>query len=185
MRRMRSFPAIPQSVQAARRFATDTLVDSSLETREAVELMVSELATNCIRHERASFHITIRRSPEEIRIEVTDSGSGTPTMRSPAPTEPSGRGLQIVDMLSDQWGVEPELPAGKTVWFTLPVAAPSRSTAGEQRAEADDPRASARRPSIPRRRGDSPGRGSGGQPLCCGAGRLSCRAPARRARVAF
>jgi hypothetical protein len=40
-------------------------------------------------------------------------------MRSPGPNDPSGRGLQIVDMLSDEWGIEPEVPAGKTVWFSL------------------------------------------------------------------
>ena len=121
MRRMRTFPAIPQSVHAARRFATDTLRGSAAATLEAVELMVSELATNCIRHERTSFHITILGSTREIRIEVTDSGTGTPTMRSPGPDEPSGRGLQIVDMLSESWGVVPEQPSGKTVWFTVPA----------------------------------------------------------------
>jgi anti-sigma regulatory factor (Ser/Thr protein kinase) len=119
MRRMRSFPAIPQSVHAARRFATEALTGNSASDLEAIELMVSELATNCIRHERASFHITILRQGAEIRIEVTDSGAGTPAMRSPGPDEPSGRGLQIVDMLSERWGVEPEEPSGKTVWFEL------------------------------------------------------------------
>ena len=119
MRRMRTFPAIPQSVHAARRFATDTLADSPEQALEAVELMVSELATNCIRHERMSFYVTISRAPREVRVEVTDSGSGMPTIRSPGPNDPSGRGLQIVDMLSDEWGIEPEVPAGKTVWFSL------------------------------------------------------------------
>lgn len=119
---MRTFPAIPQSVHAARRFATDALAGLPAPALEAVELMVSELATNCIRHERTSFYVTITRTPREIRIEVTDSGSGMPTMRSPGPSDPSGRGLQIVDMLSDEWGVEPEVPAGKTVWFSMAVA---------------------------------------------------------------
>lgn len=122
MRRMRTFPAIPQSVHAARRFAIDTLADAPAAILDAVELMVSELATNCIRHERTSFHLTILGSSQEIRVEVTDSGAGTPTMRSPGPDEPSGRGLQIVDMLSASWGVHPERPSGKTVWFTLPGA---------------------------------------------------------------
>jgi signal transduction histidine kinase len=93
MRRMRTFPAIPQSVHAARRFATDSLGGSPVSMVEAVELMVSELATNCIRHERTSFHITILNSTRELRVEVTDSGSGTPTIRSPGPDEPSGRGM--------------------------------------------------------------------------------------------
>lgn len=131
MRRMRTFPAIPQSVHAARRFATGALVDSPARTLEAVELMVSELATNCIRHERTSFHIAILQTPHEIRVEVTDSGGGRPTMRSPGPDEPSGRGLQIVDMLSEHWGVQPESPSGKTVWFTLDApASPDGSTGG-------------------------------------------------------
>ena len=121
MRRMRTFPAIPQSVHAARRFATDVLAGVPADALEAVELMVSELATNCIRHERMSFYVTILRTPRAIRVEVTDSGSGMPIMRSPGPNDPSGRGLQIVDMLSDEWGIEPEVPAGKTVWFSLTV----------------------------------------------------------------
>ncbi|MGH3262189.1 MAG: ATP-binding protein, partial [Trebonia sp.] len=113
---------VPESVHAARRFTTETLAKADGRTLEAVELMVSELATNCIRHEHASFHIAILSAPNEIRVEVTDGGSGAPRMRSPGPDEPSGRGLQIVNMLSDRWGVEPESPAGKTVWFTLDVA---------------------------------------------------------------
>src|SRR6202012_1401081 len=131
MRRMRTFPAIPQSVHAARRFAIDTLSASPASTLGAVELMVSELATNCIRHERTSFHITIVGSSQEIRVEVTDSGSGTPTMRSPGPDEPSGRGLQIVDMPPGTGGVEPETPSGKTVWFTMPAAAAMQPAAEE------------------------------------------------------
>lgn len=137
MRRMRTFPAIPQSVHAARRFATDALTGSPASVLEAVELMVSELATNCIRHERTSFHITILGSSREIRIEVTDSGMGTPTMRSPGPNEPSGRGLQIVDMLSASWGVEPERPAGKTVWFTVPSDTRIERAASEERGDRE------------------------------------------------
>jgi anti-sigma regulatory factor (Ser/Thr protein kinase) len=154
MRRMRSFPAIPQSVHAARRFATDTLSSSPASTVEAVELMVSELATNCIRHERTNFHITILGSAQEIRVEVTDSGSGTPTMRSPGPDEPSGRGLQIVDMLSDSWGVEPEHPSGKTVWFTMPAAAtmqPATEEVGARRRIGEEPPAFAGDPSTVQR----------------------------------
>jgi anti-sigma regulatory factor (Ser/Thr protein kinase) len=154
MRRMRTFPAIPQSVHAARRFATGALADSPGATLEAVELMVSELATNCIRHERASFHIAILRTAHQIRVEVTDSGAGTPTMRSPGPDEPSGRGLQIVDMLAQDWGVEPEMPSGKTVWFTLDVATPqeSRADGGSRHRHAEQPAPIAGRPPVAHRR---------------------------------
>jgi hypothetical protein len=81
--------------------------------------MVSELATNCIRHTNSGFDLTIIRSGPEIRVEATDHAGGTPTMRSPKPTDPSGRGLKIIDMLSAGWGVKSESGTGKTVWFTI------------------------------------------------------------------
>ncbi|MGH2856224.1 MAG: ATP-binding protein [Solirubrobacteraceae bacterium] len=131
-----------QSVHGARRFATEALDGAPRRALEAVELLVSELATNCIRHERATFHVTVTRSAAQVRLEVTDGGDGKPRMRSPGPEEPSGRGLQIVDMLSDRWGVAPESPAGKTVWFELDLsqggaaAAPIATKAGVPGREA-------------------------------------------------
>lgn len=119
MRAERAFPADPRSVPAARSFALDALADATLDVRQSVELMVSELATNCVRHGQTSFDLVIERTGDEIRVEVADHGEGTPRMRFPGPDEPTGRGLQIVDMLSERWGVEQESDRGKTVWFTL------------------------------------------------------------------
>ena len=76
----------------------------SPETLESVELMVSELATNCIRHTDSGFELTVIRTGGDIRVEASDRAGGTPTMRSPEPTEPSGRGLKIIDMLSERSG---------------------------------------------------------------------------------
>ena len=39
------------------------------------------------------------------RVEVTDSGEGEPRVLSPELRTPSGRGLRIVDQVSDTWGV--------------------------------------------------------------------------------
>ncbi len=119
MTRARTFAADRQSVPDARRFASQALADSPREVREAVELMVSELATNCIRHVNTAFRVSIRRVQGELRVEVTDHGGGVPAMRSPGPDDPTGRGLRIVDMLSDRWGVADPGAGGKTVWFTL------------------------------------------------------------------
>jgi anti-sigma regulatory factor (Ser/Thr protein kinase) len=125
MRDSRSFPHEPQSVPAARRFATSVLRGTSTETLEAIELMVSELATNCIRHTDSGFDLTIIRTGHDIRVEATDHAGGTPTMRSPKPTDPSGRGLKIIDMLSAGWGVDADVAVGKTVWFTIADAEPA------------------------------------------------------------
>jgi serine/threonine-protein kinase RsbW len=86
---------------------------------DAVELMVSELATNSVKHAHSGFKVSISDSGGEIRVEVRDTGLGQPVLRFPAPTEPSGRGLRIVEALSRAWGTV-DSPHGKTVWFTLP-----------------------------------------------------------------
>ena len=116
----RAFPAVPASVAAARRFTTDALAGIAPEALETAELLVSELATNCIRHVGTGFELTIRSSATEIRVEVTDHGGGEPQMRHPKPTDVSGRGLRIVDVLSERWGVEQA--AGAEYDFETPAA---------------------------------------------------------------
>ena len=84
--------------------------------------MVSELATNAVKHARSDFKISVDDSGGEIRVEVSDTGPGQPVLRFPASLERSGRGLRIVEALSGAWGTV-DSPGGKTVWFTLPSKA--------------------------------------------------------------
>jgi len=119
MRRARSFPRHAESVGAARRFATDVLSGIDPDQLDSVELMVSELATNSIRHAQAAFELTVANVDGEIRVEVTDRAGGEPCMRAAGPDDPTGRGLQIVNLLSEAWGVEHRADTGKTVWFTV------------------------------------------------------------------
>ena len=119
MSETRTFPAEPISVTAARRFVVGALRAGSAEMREAAELLVSELATNAVRHVGSDFAVSIQAAGGRIRIEVSDRGGGTPVMRSPGPSEPTGRGLRIVDAFAAEWGVEHHRTGGKTVWFTL------------------------------------------------------------------
>jgi anti-sigma regulatory factor (Ser/Thr protein kinase) len=119
MRQSQTFPPIPGSVREARLFATDLLADLGASLIESIQLMVSELATNAVQHGRTAFEVTVLRSGDRVRVEVTDDALGNPTMRSPGPDEPTGRGLQIVNLLADEWGVERRVRDGKTVWLTL------------------------------------------------------------------
>jgi len=123
MRQLRSFPCRGESVGRARRFAREMLGAEPPQTLEAVELMVSELATNCVRHARSAFEVSIELSCGQIRVAASDAAEGHPTPRSPSPREPTGRGLLLVGALSDEWGVE-ERPEGKTVWFCLSRGGP-------------------------------------------------------------
>jgi anti-sigma regulatory factor (Ser/Thr protein kinase) len=106
-------------VPAARRFVRDALREQSRDLLEAVELMASELATNCVRHAQTCFELIIDDAHSKIRVEVRDAGQGRPVPRSPAPTDRTGRGLRIVEAMADAWGVDLS-SSGKTVWFTVP-----------------------------------------------------------------
>jgi anti-sigma regulatory factor (Ser/Thr protein kinase) len=132
----RRFRCQPEAVTAARRFVRDALGDQSLQVAEAAELMASEVATNCVRHARTDFELTIH-TRGQIRIEVRDTGSGRPTLLSPPPRELSGRGLRIVEAMSDAWGVIPASD-GKTVWFTVaqPGSASEESSSAASSARA-------------------------------------------------
>lgn len=113
----RRFDCRPTAVSAARALVRTTLDGHDTELIEAAELMTSELASNCVRHAETGFEVRIT-TREEVRIEVRDSGSGSPRVLSPTPSEPSGRGLLIVEAMARRWGVSCE-PPGKVVWFTL------------------------------------------------------------------
>jgi anti-sigma regulatory factor (Ser/Thr protein kinase) len=124
MKRTRKFPARKESVREARRFIRETLSAHPSEARDAIELMASELATNCIAHATSDFEIQVETTKGTVRIETHDHGPGEPVAQSAAPTDPTGRGLRIVEAMSDRWGVIPGTP-GKTVWFELESTAPS------------------------------------------------------------
>jgi anti-sigma regulatory factor (Ser/Thr protein kinase) len=118
----RAFTGDARSVGASRRFVREVLWLHPQAHIDAVELMVSELATNSVKHAHSAFEVSIDDSRGEIRVEVLDMGRGQPVLRSPTPIEPSGRGLRIVDALARAWG-SVDSPDGKTVWFTLPSEA--------------------------------------------------------------
>lgn len=123
MRTRQGFPLNPASITAARHYVGKLLADQSADSREAVELMVSEVVTNSIRHAQTGFTIEVKVSADQVRVTVTDRGAGDPQVQSPAPTEPTGRGLQIVDDLARGWGVRASRRGqGKSVWFTYSLS---------------------------------------------------------------
>jgi anti-sigma regulatory factor (Ser/Thr protein kinase) len=108
-------------IVSARRFAADAIGDHA--RLDDALVVVSELATNAVRHARSRFSLSVDRDDEHLRIEVLDHGEGMPVMpvadRAPRDAPRSGGiGLFVVDALADRWGVV-EQPAGKLVWAEL------------------------------------------------------------------
>jgi anti-sigma regulatory factor (Ser/Thr protein kinase) len=81
-------------------------------------LVVSELATNALRHGLGDVAVRAAIEDGELQLSVTDSGSELPELQPIDPTRVGGLGLRIVDELSAAWGVAP-FPGGKTVWATV------------------------------------------------------------------
>ncbi|QIK08178.1 ATP-binding protein [Streptomyces sp. ID38640] len=122
----RFFVPAPDSVRRARGFAVRTLADWGLEERaDDVRLCVSELATNAVEHGTGCCHgfsVTMTAEDDAVRVEVHHHGHRRPRLRHPTDDEVSGRGLRIVDMLSDDWGWEERGGAGKVVWSLFKTA---------------------------------------------------------------
>jgi anti-sigma regulatory factor (Ser/Thr protein kinase) len=114
-----SFPAVPRSVSNARHFTSDRLYEYGcpVATVEAAELLVSELASNAVRHAHTPFTVAVTPRDHEVTVAVFDCGAGRPVLREPDAW--GGRGLRIVTALAQDWGVCPHAD-GKTVYFHLP-----------------------------------------------------------------
>ncbi|WP_414505444.1 ATP-binding protein [Streptomyces sp. NEAU-L66] len=122
----RFFAPVPESVGQARDFVLRTLAAWGLEGRaEDIRLCVSELATNALTHGTPcgqGFHVTMSAEDTIVRIEIHDAAPHWPRPRRSTDDDTSGRGLHIVDMLSDNWGVEDRGVAGKVVWSRFKTA---------------------------------------------------------------
>lgn len=117
----RRFPKIEESVPQARAYVAKMLMQFPTDVVDRVVLMVSELMTNAIVHANSSAELAADVDTFGVRITVTDAGGGRPTPRTPSDFEAHGRGLRVVEALSDRWGIE-YLPNSKSVWFSVQIS---------------------------------------------------------------
>jgi anti-sigma regulatory factor (Ser/Thr protein kinase) len=88
------------------------------DRRDCVLVLLSELVTNAVLHARSEITVHLDLTDDRLRVQVDDS-SRTPPVRRPTRDDvPGGRGLQLLDVMSEQWGVLTS-GAGKTVWFEI------------------------------------------------------------------
>jgi anti-sigma regulatory factor (Ser/Thr protein kinase) len=115
----------------ARAWTETWLASWEIDDEGITTLLVSELVTNAVKHTRSTSTLTLAVAAGMIEVGVTDGGRSRrviPAQRevltpaSPLVVPESGRGLLIVEALSDSWGVTPA-GTGKQIWFRRPVAA--------------------------------------------------------------
>ncbi|MFG3364493.1 SpoIIE family protein phosphatase [Streptomyces sp. NPDC048156] len=126
--------AEPERVAAARRQVRELLHDWSDEEQvDSAVLMVSEMLTNVLVHTDGDAllvaEVTGGPSARRLRAEVADASDDLPHKRHPGELASSGRGLVLMELLADRWGVDPR-GEGKSIWFELyePSAGVSRET---------------------------------------------------------
>jgi anti-sigma regulatory factor (Ser/Thr protein kinase) len=116
----RVLPCEPRSAALARRFVEETLHawHWSDSDDDIVTLLVSELVTNALLHARSEVRVRVSRTGSRIRVAVEDQATRQPARRGHTAGSTTGRGLDLVEALAADWGVE-TVRGGKAVWFEL------------------------------------------------------------------
>jgi len=123
----------PQSARAARRLTRSTLREWGLSSlAEDAETIVGEFVANAVTHAAAggaagadreptaeNLGLRLLRRTGEVICAVLDPSDVAPVLKTPSGAEEAGRGLQMVDALSDVWGWSPVTGRGKAVWAIL------------------------------------------------------------------
>ncbi|MGY1698960.1 ATP-binding protein [Geodermatophilus sp. SYSU D00766] len=114
-------PPSARSVPVARHLAREVLLawDAPQDSAD-VELLVTELVANVVDHVggESVLSLELEYSDGWLRIAVADGSAVRPVVGELRGDQPRGRGMQIVDAIADDWGVE-DVDGGKRVWFSL------------------------------------------------------------------
>lgn len=134
-------PRDPAAVAVMREAVSGTLDDWGLsECAFSVELVLSELITNAIRHGSDPIRVRLIRDRSLI-CEVADGSSTSPHLRYAATTDEGGRGLFLVSQIAERWGTR-YTAQGKVIWaeLVLPevVAKPGRKPPGPDGDRPDE-----------------------------------------------
>ena len=109
-----------ESARTARRLVADVLASAGgSEFEDTATLLTSELVTNGIVHAHTDLHMTVEATPTWVRVEVVDGNPQLPVRRDYDDSAITGRGMEMVELLADDFNVEPLHEGGKRVWFRL------------------------------------------------------------------
>jgi serine phosphatase RsbU (regulator of sigma subunit)/anti-sigma regulatory factor (Ser/Thr protein kinase) len=121
-------PGDPEALTGARHMIRAAVrAWGARERADEIELVADELITNALMHTEGAAIVTLRAltgSERRLRVEVEDSSSALPRRREAGEAGVSGRGLLLVDLLTDVWGVEAR-GGGKCVWCEFVVPGPA------------------------------------------------------------
>ena len=155
-------PFTASSVGVARRRLVSDLIAAGADDSAICDaaLVLSELLSNALRHAmplpETKLGVGWSLDTGSVRVAVKDGGGQTrPELGTPTQATTGGRGLRIVERLSNRWGTSDD-ENGTTVWAQVPIRCRADMTPVGARATATEgglggwvgqprPRADARR----------------------------------------
>ncbi len=119
-----------RTVSEARHFTRSTLSGWGMGALvDDVSVIVSELLSNALRYglgggrgdapDGDRIWLGLLRRGDTVLCAVCDPGPEVPVLREPDHFAESGRGLHVIDSLSDSWGWTTPDGAGKAVWAAV------------------------------------------------------------------
>lgn len=115
-----TFPANEKTPRLARRALDGQLAYLGPDAESRMRLAMSEIVTNAIRHGHLApaqqVHVTVDLTEGGARVEVRQPTGAEAAIRTQGGDE-GGFGLQLVDELTQAWGMEPGPPG--VVWFEI------------------------------------------------------------------
>lgn len=112
-----ALPIAPISAATARAYTREALAHWQLaDLTDDIVLIVDELVTNAVRHASRPITLSLDLRDETVHVEVIDDSPAMPNAKSLSRTRMSGRGLAIIDAISDDWGTHRLSAGGKSVW---------------------------------------------------------------------
>ncbi|MCA1219777.1 ATP-binding protein [Streptomyces sp. 8L] len=144
----RALPADGRAVSEARRFTGFALRDWALgHLADNAALIVSELLSNALRHglaanpgarsgQPSAVWLGLLQRRGTVLFAVCDHSSSVPELREPDYYAQSGRGLHIIECLSEAWGWTTPDTDGKAVWAAVSCPRASARAGGTGTAAA-------------------------------------------------
>ncbi|MET9670595.1 ATP-binding protein [Streptomyces sp. NPDC006475] len=128
--------AAPEAAMQGRRFALEACAGWCIigDLCESLRMIVSELVTNAATHSGSCYvALILRISTNSIQIEVVDSGQWQ--IKPQEENAESGRGLQIVEALSEKVAFLPTT-VGTRVRADLPITSPDQQVSSTSAPDA-------------------------------------------------
>jgi anti-sigma regulatory factor (Ser/Thr protein kinase) len=114
--------SVPDVRRAAHEYASSLMSPEQLAN---LDLALTEVVANSVRHSGSSEDVTIALTPKDgyLCVRVTDGGTGLVPRPGAMATEPgAGYGLFLVEQLTRRWGMTRE-DSRTRVWFELDFSA--------------------------------------------------------------